>query len=56
MSIINISHHVNYCDHVVKFTKTNLKQRALKLGVKAYLVKAMQTPEEVVQKLKANLS
>jgi DNA-binding response OmpR family regulator len=39
-------------------TLTNLaedeeKQRALKLGVKEYLVKAMQTPELVVQKVKA---
>jgi DNA-binding response OmpR family regulator len=28
------------------------KQRALKLGVKEYLVKAMQTPEQVVEKVK----
>lgn len=28
------------------------KQRALKLGVKEYLVKAMQTPEQVVQTVK----
>jgi len=28
------------------------KQRALKLGVKDYLVKAMQTPEQVVEKIK----
>jgi two-component system, chemotaxis family, sensor histidine kinase and response regulator PixL len=31
------------------------KQRALKLGVKEYLVKAMQTPEQVVQKIKKYL-
>jgi two-component system phosphate regulon response regulator PhoB len=28
------------------------KQRALRLGVKEYLVKAMQTPEQVVQTIK----
>ena len=28
------------------------RQRALKLGVKEYLVKAMQTPEQVVEKVK----
>jgi len=28
------------------------KQRALNLGVKEYLVKAMQTPEQVVEKVK----
>ena len=28
------------------------KQKALKLGVKEYLVKAMQTPEQVVEKVK----
>lgn len=32
------------------------KQRALKLGVKEYLVKAMQTPEQVVQTIKKYLS
>jgi CheY-like chemotaxis protein len=32
------------------------KQRALKLGVKEYLVKAMQTPEQVVEKIKTYLS
>ena len=31
------------------------KQRALKLGVKEYLVKAMQTPEQVVEKIKKYL-
>ena len=28
------------------------RQRALKLGVKEYIVKAMQTPEQVVEKIK----
>src|SRR3989344_312584 len=28
------------------------RQKALKLGVKEYLVKAMQTPEQVVEKIK----
>jgi CheY-like chemotaxis protein len=32
------------------------KQRALSLGVKEYLVKAMQTPEQVVQTVKKYLS
>ncbi len=31
------------------------KQKALKLGVKEYLVKAMQTPEQVVEKIKKYL-
>jgi len=31
------------------------KQRAIKLGVKEYLVKAMQTPEQVVEKIKKYL-
>ena len=31
------------------------KERALKLGVKEYLVKAMQTPEQVVQTIKKHL-
>ena len=31
------------------------KQRAIKLGVKEYLVKAMQTPEQVVEKVKKYL-
>ena len=31
------------------------KQRAIKLGVKEYLVKAMQTPEQVVQTIKKYL-
>ena len=31
------------------------KQRAIKLGVEEYLVKAMQTPEEVVQKVEKYL-
>lgn len=32
------------------------KQKALKLGVKEYLVKAMQTPEAVVEKIKKYLA
>lgn len=32
------------------------KQRALKLGVKEYIVKAMQTPEQVVEKIKKYIS
>ena len=32
------------------------KQRAIKLGVKEYLVKAMQTPEQVVEKVKKYIS
>ena len=31
------------------------KQRAIKLGVQEYLVKAMQTPEQVVAKIKKHL-
>ena len=31
------------------------RQKALKLGVREYLVKAMQTPEQVVEKVKKNL-
>ena len=31
------------------------KQKALKLGVKEYIVKAMQTPEQVVEKIKKYL-
>ena len=41
---------------LTNLTEEAEKQRALKLGVKAYLVKAMQTPEEVVEKIKANLN
>ncbi len=32
------------------------RQKALKLGVREYLVKAMQTPEQVVEKVKKNLA
>ena len=32
------------------------KQKALKLGVKEYIVKAMQTPEQVVEKIKKYMS
>ena len=31
------------------------RQRALKLGIKEYLVKAMQTPEQVVATIKKHL-
>ena len=41
---------------LTNLTEEAEKQRALKLGVKAYLVKAMQTPEEVVEKVKINMS
>jgi len=40
---------------LTNLTEEAEKQRALKLGVKEYLVKAMQTPEEVVTKVKANM-
>jgi two-component system, OmpR family, alkaline phosphatase synthesis response regulator PhoP len=40
---------------LTNLTEEEEKQKALKLGVKAYLVKAMQTPEDVVQKIKSNL-
>lgn len=40
---------------LTNLTEEAEKQRALKLGVKAYLVKAMQTPEDVVEKVKASL-
>lgn len=41
---------------LTNLTEEAEKQRALKLNVKEYLVKAMQTPEEVVEKVKANLN
>ena len=41
---------------LTNLTEEGEKQRALKLGVKAYLVKAMQTPEDVVEKIKASLT
>lgn len=40
---------------LTNLTEDAEKQRALKLGVKEYLVKAMQTPEDVVKRIKANL-
>ncbi len=40
---------------LTNLTEEEEKQKALKLGVKGYLVKAMQTPEEVVQKIKQSL-
>src|SRR3989344_2918473 len=41
---------------LTNLTEEAEKEKAMKLGVKAYLVKAMQTPEEVVAEVKANLS
>ncbi len=41
---------------LTNLTEEAEKERALKLGVKAYLVKAMQTPEEVVQQIKKGMS
>ena len=41
---------------LTNLTEEAEKEKALKLGVKAYLVKAMQTPEEVVEKVKKYLS
>lgn len=40
---------------LTNLTEEAEKQRAIKLGVKAYLVKAMQTPEEVVEKVKISM-
>jgi DNA-binding response OmpR family regulator len=40
---------------LTNLTEDAEKQKAIKLGVKAYLVKAAQTPEDVVQKIKAYL-
>lgn len=40
---------------LTNLTEEAEKNRAIKLGVKAYLVKAMQTPEEVVNKIKSVL-
>jgi DNA-binding response OmpR family regulator len=40
---------------LTNLTEEAEKQRAMKLGVKAYLVKAMQTPEEVVERVKSCL-
>jgi DNA-binding response OmpR family regulator len=37
---------------LTNLTEQSEKEKAIKLGVKEYLVKAMQTPEEVVEKLK----
>ena len=40
---------------LTNLTEQEEKDRATKLGVKEYLVKAMQTPEEVVAKIKSYL-
>jgi two-component system, OmpR family, alkaline phosphatase synthesis response regulator PhoP len=40
---------------LTNLTEESEKQKVLKLGAKAYLVKAMQTPEEVVEKVKTYL-
>jgi DNA-binding response OmpR family regulator len=40
---------------LTNLTEDAEKERAMSLGVKEYLVKAMQTPEDVVKKIKANL-
>ena len=41
---------------LTNLTEESEKERAIKLGVKAYLVKAMQTPEEVVKKIKEGMA
>ncbi len=41
---------------LTNLTEEAEKQRALKLGAKAYLVKAMQTPEDVVKKMKESMA
>ncbi len=41
---------------LTNLTEEAEKQRALNLGVKFYLVKAMQTPEEVVVKVKESMA
>jgi len=41
---------------LTNLTEESEKERAIKLGVKAYLVKAMQTPEEVVKKVKEGMA
>lgn len=40
---------------LTNLAEQNEKDRALKYGVKEYLVKAMQTPEQVIQKIKQHL-
>ena len=40
---------------LTNLTEESERQKALKLGVKEYLVKAMQTPEQVVEKIKKYL-
>jgi DNA-binding response OmpR family regulator len=41
---------------LTNLTEQEERKRAGKLGVKEYLVKAMQTPEEVVEKIKSYFS
>lgn len=41
---------------LTNLAEQNEKERALKYGVKEYLVKAMQTPEQVIQKIKQYVS
>lgn len=41
---------------LTNLTEEEEKKKAIDLGVKEYLVKAMQTPEEVVAKIKVHLS
>jgi DNA-binding response OmpR family regulator len=41
---------------LTNLTEDEEKKKAMSLGVKEYLVKAMQTPEEVVAKIKVHLS
>ena len=41
---------------LTNLTEEGEKERAIKLGVKAYLVKAMQTPEEVDQHIKKGMA
>jgi two-component system alkaline phosphatase synthesis response regulator PhoP len=40
---------------LTNLTEQEEKDRAMKLGVKEYIVKAMKTPEEVVEKVKGYL-
>ena len=40
---------------LTNLTENQEKERALKLGAKDYLAKAMHTPDEVVQKVKAHM-
>ena len=40
---------------LTNLTEQEEKDKALKLGVKEFLIKAMQTPEQVVEKIKSHL-